>query len=144
MSHFVKTALEPVGGAAPVRVAAPRRVSDTPLFTAVFASTIDAGEIASPVTRPAPKAVAPAAKPSPTLKDALDSFRKEARMTPRERIRRDVLKENRLTEEGLAAMAPKEHDAAEKKIKAEVDRRLAAIEEEARRKGKAIGLAAML
>lgn len=124
--------------------AAAQRVGATPLFADVFASTVDDGNPARSRTATKPASATIATKPSPTLTDALDAFKKEAQMTPRERIRRDVLKESRLTEESLAAMEPKDRDAAEQKIKAEVDRRLAAVEEEARRKGKTIGLAAAL
>lgn len=128
--------------------AAAQGVGATPLFADVFASTIDDGNPAGSRTATKPASATIATKPSPTLTltltDALDAFKKEAQMTPRERIRRDVLKESRLTEESLAAMEPKDRDAAEQKIKAEVDRRLAAVEEEARRKGKTIGLAAAL
>lgn len=124
--------------------AAAQRVGATPLFADVFASTVDDGSPARSRTATKPASATIATKPSPTLTDALDAFKKEAQMTPRERIRRDVLKESRLTEESLAAMEPKDRDAAEQKIKAEVDRRLAAVEEEARRKGKTIGLAAAL
>lgn len=124
--------------------ATPRRIGDTSPFKEVFASAGDEGRAAPSRAAAKPALTTVAARPSPTLAEALDAFEKEAQMTPRERIRRDVLKENKLTEESLAAMEPNDRDAAEKTIKAEVDRRLAAVEEEARRKDKTIGLAAML
>ncbi|MEG8039482.1 hypothetical protein QP166_09035 [Sphingomonas sp. LR60] len=64
-------------------------------------------------------------------------------MTPQQRIRRDVLKENRLTEEGLAAMSPAERKAIEEEIAPIIAKRVKALEEEAKTKGKLIGLPSM-
>ena len=58
------------------------------------------------------------------LKAAIVAFTKEASMTPAQRIRRDALKDMKLTEDELKAMAPAEREVAEKKIGEEVARRL--------------------
>jgi hypothetical protein len=90
---------------------------------------------ASTATRP-PAAIAGGA----SFGDVLDGFLKEARMTPQQRIRRDVLKENNLTEDDLTAMSPAERKAIEDKIAPAIAKRVKAAEEEARRQGKQIGL----
>ncbi|MDP1028308.1 hypothetical protein Q5H91_13880 [Sphingomonas sp. KR1UV-12] len=61
------------------------------------------------------------------LKAAITAFRKEAALTPAQRIRRDVLKDMKLTEDDLKAMPEAEREVAEKKIGEEVARRLKLI-----------------
>ena len=76
----------------------------------------------------------------PSFGDVMSAFTKEARMTPAQRIRRDVLKDHRLTEESLAAMTPAERKVIEDRIAPIIKRRVEVAEEEARRRGKQIGL----
>ena len=75
-------------------------------------------------------------KTGPSFDDVLTSFKKEAQMTTRERVRRDILAANKLTEEALAAMPPAEREAIEKKLAPIIARRIEAIEEAARRTGR--------
>lgn len=58
------------------------------------------------------------------LDAALEAFRKEGKMTPAERMRRQVMKEMKITEDDLKAMPPEQRDATEKKIGEEVALRL--------------------
>lgn len=61
---------------------------------------------------------------STKLAEALEAFRKEGRMTPAERMRRQVMKDMKLTEDDLKAMPPEQRDALEKTIGEEVAMRL--------------------
>ena len=61
---------------------------------------------------------------SAKLDAALEAFRKEGKMTPAERMRRQVMKEMKITEDDLKAMPPEQRDAPEKKIGEEVALRL--------------------
>ncbi|WP_426289604.1 hypothetical protein [Sphingomonas sp. DC4900] len=61
---------------------------------------------------------------SAKLDAALEAFRKEGKMTPAERMRRQVMKEMKITEDDLKAMPPEQRDATEKKIGEEVALRL--------------------
>lgn len=61
------------------------------------------------------------------LKTAIESFRKEASLTPAQRMRREVLKSLNLTEDALKAMPEADREAAEKKIGEEIARRLALL-----------------
>lgn len=65
------------------------------------------------------------------LKQAIEAFRKEADLTPTQRLakklRADVMKDMRVTEESLKAMPPAERDAMEKKINDEVARKMALL-----------------
>lgn len=61
---------------------------------------------------------------SAKLDAALEAFRKEGKMTPAERMRRQVMKEMKITEDDLKAMPPERRDAIEKKIGEEVALRL--------------------
>lgn len=58
------------------------------------------------------------------LSAAIEAFRKEASLTPAQRIRRDVLKDKDLTEEQLKSMPAEQREIAEKAIGEEVARRL--------------------
>jgi hypothetical protein len=58
--------------------------------------------------------------PSDKLRDALTAFEKEARMTPAERARRDILEDMELTEEALKAMPAGKRNAIEDSIAKEV------------------------
>ncbi|MEH3046796.1 hypothetical protein [Sphingomonas adhaesiva] len=69
----------------------------------------------TPVRAASSPTVADAQRPS-QLEEALKAFEKEARMTPQQRIRRDVLKEHQLTDESLDAMTPAERKQIEDKI----------------------------
>ena len=95
---------------------------------------------------PAPSSPPPsrtdASRPA-NLDEALAAFEKEARMTPQQRIRRDVLKDQNLTEEALEAMPPDQRKAVEDKIAPEIARRTEAAQEEARRQGKTVPVAWM-
>lgn len=58
------------------------------------------------------------------MKEAIAAFVKEASLTPAQRIRRDVLKDMKITEDDLKAMPPADRELAEKTIGEEVARRL--------------------
>ncbi|WP_295560790.1 hypothetical protein [uncultured Sphingomonas sp.] len=61
---------------------------------------------------------------SAKLDAALEAFRKEGKMTPAERMRRQVMKDMKITEDDLKAMPPDQRDAMEKTIGEEVALRL--------------------
>lgn len=63
--------------------------------------------------------------PSDKLRDALTAFEKEARMTPAERARRDILEDMELTEDALKAMPAEKRNTIEDAIAKEVAKRLA-------------------
>ena len=76
-----------------------------------------------------PAGAGPSASSAPVaagakLDAALEAFRKEGKMTPAERMRRQVMKEMKITEDDLKAMPPEQRDATEKKIGEEVALRL--------------------
>jgi hypothetical protein len=75
----------------------------------------------------APRAVDASAPPMPSdkLRDALTAFEKEARMTPAERARRDILEDMELTEDALKAMPAEKRNVIEDAIAKEVAKRLA-------------------
>jgi len=60
----------------------------------------------------------------PTEMSATEKFLEEARKTPMERMREQILKELGLTEEALAQMAPEEKRAAEDKIREMIEEKL--------------------
>ena len=94
-----------------------------------------AGAFALPHDKPAasgakasaPRTVDASAPPMPSdkLRDALTAFEKEARMTPAERARRDILEDMELTEDALKAMPAEKRSVIEDAIAKEVAKRLA-------------------
>lgn len=64
------------------------------------------------------------AETAPAEPSAADKFLEEARKSPIERMREQILQELGLTEEGLAGLPPDERRAAEDKIRAMVEERL--------------------
>lgn len=104
---------------------------------------IGVGQVTAPeaTTRTAIKHKAAVGEPS--FETVMKDFLGEARMTPQQRIRRDVLKENRLTEADLAAMSPAERKAIEDKIAPIIRKRIEMTEDFARRQGRQIGLSSL-
>lgn len=78
-----------------------------------------------PAGAPSLRPPAPA-QGSAKLDAALAAFRKEATMTPAERVRREVLKDMKLTEDALKAMPAEQRQSLEKTIAEEVARRMKA------------------
>ena len=96
-----------------------------------FALAMQAQATAPP---PAPASIPAAAKTEPLavskpshgdkLAAAMTAFHREAKMTPLERARRDVLKDKSLTEELIRAMPPADREKTETMIAQEVMKRL--------------------
>ncbi|MDQ2102586.1 hypothetical protein [Azospirillum isscasi] len=70
---------------------------------------------------------------------AADAFLKEARKTPAQRIRDQMLTRLKLDEESLAAMPPEKREAIEKQIAEELKRQLTGVND---RRGAAVDLTA--